>query len=398
VVITDINLYLVETTGSDYGLGQHAPNTSRGLAAGDGTVSAHPLSIFPEWKHVDVDQCFGPAAYAPFVVELVTSTGVSGFAVNHGGGAMSCQIVRDLYRPFLIGQNPFDSNRIWEQMYRAQLPTDQGGLSYMAMSAVDLALWDLKGKLLERPVYDLIGGRTRDALPCYVTTFPAVMEHMADKGFAAVKIASPWGSADGREGLRKIEGTIAAARDLFGAAPGMMLECYMSWDGDFTLKAAERLRKYDIDWIEDPLLGDASVTSYRDLRTFLKPMRLAVGNLMWGHSRFYDVITAGAADVIQPELQWAGGLTAALRIAAVARGAGIPIIPHTCGVYSYHFTMAHIEAPFAEYMAPGDATEVVPKRHVIIGEPAPEDGYITLSDAPGFGIELERSLLRPLPG
>lgn len=394
--ITDVKLYTVDPKGSDYGPGQHEPGISRGVPVGEGTVSAHPLSIFPRYKHVDVDKAFGPWSYAPFVVELETDAGVSGFAVNHGGGALSARIVRDHFQQFVEDRNPFDSNQIWEEMYRSQLPTGGGGVHYMAMSAVDLALWDLKGKLLGRPVYDLIGGRTRETLTCYVTTFPAVMHNMVDKGFAAVKVASPWGAADGRRGLIELDKLMASAREMFGREAGLMVECYMSWDLDFTVKAAALLKKHDVDWIEDPLLGDASISAYREVRELIKPLRLAVGNLMWGNSRFHGLINEYGADVVQPELQWSGGLTEALRIGAMARGRGIPIIPHCAGVYSYHFSIAHVDSPVTEYLAAGDATKVVAKGHVIIGEPAPEDGQIYLGDAPGFGIELERSLLVPL--
>src|SRR5690606_32832803 len=158
-----------------------------------------------------------------------------------------------------------------EQMYRAQLTTSQGAIGYMAMSAVDLALWDLKGKLLGRPVYDLVGGRTKDAIHCYVTTHPTIMEHMADKGIRGVKLSGPWGPGDGREGLENIEQMIAKARDLLGGAASMMIECYMGWDRDFTVKVAERVKKYEVDWIEDPLLGDEAIANYRDVREHIKP-------------------------------------------------------------------------------------------------------------------------------
>jgi len=385
--ITALNIYTVSSTGADYGPG----NTwsTKG-------VKAHPLSIFPEYKLIDAATWMGPAAYRPWVVELETAAGVSGFAVNHGGGEMSACVVDAVFRRFVEGADAFDHNRIWEEMFRAQLTTGQGGISYMAISAVDLALWDLKGKLLARPVYDLVGGRTKDAIHCYVTTHPTIMEHMAGRGFRGVKLSCPWGPVDGREGLDNIEQMVAKARDVFGGQASVMIECYMGWDRDFTVKVAERVRRYEIDWIEDPLLGDEAISNYRDVRETIKPIQLAVGNLMWGHQRFHALINENGADVIQPELQWAGGLTAALRIAAMARGKNLPTIPHSCGVYSYHFTMAQIEAPYAEYYVPGDGLQVKPKGHVIVGEPAPVDGHVTLSDAPGFGIDLRRDLLVPL--
>ena len=390
--ITAVNLYTVDASTSSYG-----PKATWGNAPpAPGTVSAHPMSIFPEFKYSAVDLWRGQAAYAPFVVEIETDAGVSGFAVNHGGGEISCRIVDEHFRRFIEGRSPFQTNLIWEQMYRAQLPTSQGGLAYMAMSAVDLALWDLKAKLHERPVFDLIGGRTRDAIPCYVTTFPTIMDRMAGKGFKGVKIATPWGPADGREGIDEIEKMIARARDLFGSTTALMLECYMSWTTDFTVKVAERLRAYEIEWIEDPLLADATDASNRELRRQIKPIQLAVGNLMWGNSRFASLINEGAVDVVQPELQWAGGLTEVLRIAALARGRGIPIIPHTAGAYSYQFTMAHVDAPMAEYIVLGDGSSVTSRDGVIAREPVIQDGYVVLDDSPGFGVELDRSLLVPL--
>jgi L-rhamnonate dehydratase len=384
--ITSLNLYLVDTAGADLGPG----NTWNAK-----TFKAHPLSIFPEYKTVNTRTWMGPSAYRPVVVELETDSRVTGFAINHGGGAASAALIHSAFRQFVEGASPFDSNKIWELMCRTQQSTDQGGIAYMAMSAIDLALWDLRGKLLDKPVYDLAGGKTKGPIHCYVTTHPTIMEYMANKGFRGVKMSCPWGPVDGREGMDNIEQMVIKARDLFGGTASLMIECYMGWNRDFTVKMAERLRKYEIDWIEDPLLGDAAISSYRDIRNCIKPTQLAIGNLMWGDNRFHTLINEDGADVIQPELQWAGGMTAALRIAAMARPRNLPVILHSAGVYSYHFTMSQIESPYAEYYVPGDGTKVIPKRHAIIGEPAPDNGYITLSDKPGFGIELERSLLRP---
>ncbi|MEX1134572.1 MAG: hypothetical protein WED83_07000, partial [Acidimicrobiia bacterium] len=223
--ITSVDIYTVDTSGADYGPGNTWSSTG---------VKAHPLSIFPEYKETDAAHWMGPAAYRPLVIELQTDVGVSGFAVNHGGGATSAAVVDSVYRRFLEGASPFDGNKLWEEMFRAQLTTGQGAVTYMALSAVDLALWDLRGKLLERPVYDLIGGRTKDSLHCYVTTHPTIMQHMANEGFRGVKLSCPWGPADGREGIDKIESMVVEARDLFGGQSSIMIECYMGWNIDFT--------------------------------------------------------------------------------------------------------------------------------------------------------------------
>jgi L-rhamnonate dehydratase len=170
----------------------------------------------------------------------------------------------------------------------------------------------------------------------------------------------------------------------------------MGWDDYFTVAVAERVRRFDVEWIEDPLLADASILRYRELRRAIRPIQLAVGNLMWGEQRFHSLIEEGGADVVQPELQWAGGLTSALRIGAMCRGRGLKVVPHWSGVYSYHFTLAHMEAPYAEYVAHlGDRTQVIPKGGAIVGEPAPVDGHVVLADEPGFGIQLNRDVIRP---
>jgi len=401
VKITSVNVYTVDRAGNDYG-SPSQPRPSRGdRPAGVGSPQLrmpHAMAVFPEfrggapgWKGHHPNG-YG---YAPFVVEIETDSGHRGFVVNHGGGLLACEVIDGFFRPLVEGKNPFDTNLIWEQMYRSQMLWGQGGTAYMAMSAIDLALWDLKGKLLEKPVYDLIGGRTCDALPCYVTTFEPVMQHMADKGFCGVKIQVTHGPAD-PDGIEQVEQLTARARDLFAPNLPLRLECFMGWDDQFTVAAAQRVRRYEVEWIEDPILADASTSRYRRLRRSIRPIQLAVGNLMWGEQRFHSLIEEGGADVIQPELQWSGGLTSALRIAAMCRGRGLKVIPHWSGVYSYHFTMAQTEAPYAEYVAHlGDRTKVLAKGHAIIGEPAPVDGHVMLSDEPGFGIHLNRDVIQP---
>jgi L-rhamnonate dehydratase len=401
--ITSVNVYTVDPVGNDYG-GPAQPRPLPDHRPADPTVShqlrmPHAMAVFPEFHDVASAAWKGynpnGYGYAPFVVEIETDSGHSGFAVNHGGGVLACEVIDGFFRPLIEGRSPFDTNLIWELMYRSQLLWDQGGVGHMAMSAVDLALWDLKGKLLEKPVYDLIGGRTRDALPCYVTTFEPVMEHMADKGFCGVKLQVTHGPAD-HNGVAAVAAFTQRARDVFGPNLPLRLECFLGWDEPFTVAVAERVRRFDVEWIEDPLLPDASISRYRELRRAIRPIQLAAGNLMWGEQRFHGLIEEGGADVIQPELQWAGGMTLALRIAAMCRGRGLKIVPHWSGVYSYHFTMAHLEAPYAEYIGHlGDRTQVLPKGHVIVGEPAPVDGHVVLTDEPGFGIQLNRAAIRP---
>lgn len=391
--IDEVRLSTVETgTEGERGAGEEESQYWGGGWSTHALI-ADPLSIYPEF-YDERTSWMGPGQ-DPFVVELEASDGTVGFAANYGGGPYACEIIDTHYRRFIEGANPFNVEQLWAQLYRAQLPYGQRGVTMMALSGVDLALWDLVGKLTGQPVYNLLGGKSMDEIPCYVTTHMDVMEHMANEGFLGVKLAAPWGPADGyRRGLRKTEDMIARARETLDRDTELMLDCYMAWDKEFTVRASERLADYDVKWIEDSLHPDA-IHEYADIRHDVKPIQLAVGNLAFSYKHFQQLLQAGAGDIIQPELQWAGGMTEARRIAALAKAHGLPIIPHCSGVYNYHFVMAHTNAPYAEYLPVSDGTKIRPIFDAIRGEPLPENGTITLSDDPGFGVELDRDVLVP---
>jgi L-rhamnonate dehydratase len=394
--IEDIRLYTL--TSGQQGERGAADGESQYWGGGwhNDVEHANPMSMYD----ADVaDRSFwqGPGQ-DPFAIEIELEDGTVGVAANYGGGRYACDVVDTHLRRFVEGASVFDTERIWEQMYRSQLPADQGGIYYMAMSGIDLALWDAKGKVTGQPVYNLIGGRTHDRIPCYVTTHPSIMEHVADEGFIGVKLAMPWGPADGRSAIGEIVDIVAEARETFDAGTELMLECYMGWDSEFTVRVAERIREYDVKWIEDPLVPDHPEARYAEIKDTVKPIQLAAGNLEFGHRSFHRLLDTGAVDILQPELQWIGGLTEACRIASMAKPHDVPVIPHCAGVYNYHFVAAHTNAPFAEYIMPGDGTTIGPIFEAIEGEPVPEDGAITLPDDPGFGVELDRDRLSPFNG
>ena len=133
-----------------------------------------------------------------------------------------------------------------------------------------------------------------------------------------------------------------------------------------------------------------------ELRTRINPIQVAIGNLEFDLKAFAAILAARGCDVIQPEMQWCGGLTAVRRIAAMAKPYDVPVIPHGSGVYNYHFVQSNLNSPFAEYLSVGDGTSVRPIFEAIIGEPLPVNGHVTLGSSPGFGVELNRDLLEPI--
>jgi L-rhamnonate dehydratase len=176
----------------------------------------------------------------------------------------------------------------------------------------------------------------------------------------------------------------------------LMVDCYLSWDFEFTTRLAARVRDLDVKWLEDPLENGSAEKMNSELRASISPVQVAIGNLEFDYKAFAAILTARACDVIQPELQWCGGLTAVRRIAAIAKPYGVPVIPHGSGVYNYHFVQSNLNSPFAEYLSVGDGVTVRPIFDAILGEPLPVDGHVTLSDKPGFGVELNRDLLQPI--
>jgi L-rhamnonate dehydratase len=385
--ITDLRLYLEDVEEGQVESENYVRSSSSYPPQRD------QMSLFPEYR--DGDWISGSGGYERFVVELETDAGETGFAVNESGGEHAARLVDRHYRRFVEGADPFEVNKVWEQMYRAQLPTGQGFLTHNAMAGVELAMWDLLGNVTGQPVYNLLGGPVRDEIDCYVTAYADVMEHFADEGFFGVKLPVHHGPDDGRAGLDAVEEMVREARSHFGEETEVMLEGYMAWDREFTVRVAERLREYEVKWIEDPLPPGHATEQYRDIRQAIKPTQLAVGNLEWGHDAFHDLIEGGAGDVVQPDVSWCGGILEARRIAAMAKAAGLPVVPHYTTPYTCHYIAATPEVPFGEYMG-GYHEGVRPNVPVIEGEPLPEDGTIALSDDPGFGVDLVRDAVAPL--
>jgi L-alanine-DL-glutamate epimerase-like enolase superfamily enzyme len=356
------------------------------------TLIANPMSIYPEYAEIR-SLWMGPGQ-DPYAIEIEADDGTVGSCVNYGGGAFACAVIDQHFKRFLIGSDPFDIERIWDQMNRSTLPYGLGGVTSMAMAGVDLALYDLVARSLDLPVYKLLGGRTKERIPCYATIHPDHAEHWKDRGFFGVKIAAPWGVESGREGIAKMEALLRKLRADLGDGMDIMVDCYLSWDVEFATRLAARIQDLDIKWFEDPLQNGWATGQNRHLREKLGPIQLATGNLEYHEKAFHDIIVNGATDIIQPEIQWVGGLTPTRRIAAVAKHYDMQVIPHGASVYNYHFVISNTNSAYAEFLSTGDGTELKPIFDTIIGEPLPVDGCIELDpDKPGFGVELNREKL-----
>ncbi len=321
----------------------------------------------------------------PGVGCLVTADdGSWGFGITRFAGPVIPTIESHL-APLLLGEDAFATEKLWDMMARAASTYSAAGLAAYAISAVDLALWDLKGKALRQPVHALIGGPARAAIPCYATGGDTDW-HM-ELGFRATKLPLPFGPADGLAGLNANEDLVARTRAMVGRDVELMLDCWMALDVEYAVRLAERLRPYDLRWIEDCLIPE-DLDGQAALRTRLPWMGLATGEHWYMPPPFLHAAARRLADVLQPDIAWAGGLTALLRIHAIADAAGIAVIPHA-GMntpYGQHFGLAMPGAPMGEQFlgsAPGVPLDEV---KLFPGMAVPKDGAVVPSDAPGFGL------------
>jgi L-rhamnonate dehydratase len=286
-------------------------------------------------------------------------------------------------------------------MWRASLSYGRKGLPVNAISAIDLALWDLLGRLRDEPVHQMIGGAVRDEISFYATgPRPDLAKEM---GFIGGKLPLVYAPAEGDEGLRKNVELAAEMRGRVGDDFFLAYDCWMALDVEYTLRLIEALRPYRLKWIEEFLPPDEYAGYAEVRRRAPRDILLTTGEHEWTRWGFRQLIDNRCCDIVQPDVNWCGGLSELLKIAAYASAHGVLVIPHGSSVYSYHFVVTRHESPFAEFlmMAP-DAASVVPMfTPLLSGEPIPERGKIktTALDEAGFGVELDRSLPleRPFP-
>lgn len=345
---------------------------------------AAPMSVYEPYKAQRTS--WGIDALGSVVVEIELDNGIAGYGVSIGGPPAVYIVERHLSR-FAVGQDPRDIELIWDQMWRATLPYGRKGLAIHALSAVDLALWDCLGKLRGEPIYALLGGKTKDRLPVYATTARA--DIAKSLGFRGVKIPCRYGPADGVEGMRRNVSAIAEAREQIGPDMPLRLDCYMALTVPYAIELARACEPHRLDWIEEALPPD-DYDGYATLKREIKSCRIATGEHEYTRYGFRELIARRCADVLQPDINWCGGLTEARRIVAMAAAYDLPVIPHGSSVFSYHLQMAFPNCPEGEFlMMSPEADRVVPIFGTLFaGEPLPRDGFIDLPDAPGWGVEL----------
>ncbi|MEO7145056.1 MAG: enolase C-terminal domain-like protein [Bryobacteraceae bacterium] len=352
-----------------------------------GVEVASPMSIYPEYKSRRSLFMADTPEMGGFTVEISTDKGVKGY--GHGGPAGALVVEKHLTK-LLIGEDPFNVERIWDILWRSTMSYGRAGVVINAISGVDLALWDLIGNALGQPVYRLLGGETKARIPAYCTGND-VAQHIAF-GFQRLKLAIPYGPADGKPGMQKNADLVQRTREQLGGAGDIMLDCWMSWTERYTLEMAELLAPYKVYWMEE-CLQPHDYEGFGRLNAEIKSTRIATGEHEYTRYGFRRLLEHRSAGIWQPDVTWCGGMTELRRIGALAAAYDIPVIPHAGGLTeAVHFVMATTNSPWAELSLPppGGPKEVYDLWSAEYNiSKGPEGIYMRPRDKPGFGWDFD---------
>ena len=263
------------------------------------------------------------------------------------------------------------------------------GLPVAVISVIDLAIWDLLGKIRNEPVYKMIGGATREKLSFYCTG-PAP-EAAQSMGFTGAKVPLPYSPGEGPEGMKKNVEFLRKHREAVGPDFPLRVDCYMSLNVPYTVEIVEKCKDLNIDWWEECLSPD-DFDGHALLKQAHPTVKFTTGEHEFSRYGFRKLIEGRNVDILQPDVMWVGGMTELLKISSMASAYDIPVVPHASGPYSYHFVVSQANSPFQEYLANSpDGKSVMPVfGNLFTNEPIPKNGVLAVTelDKPGFGLEI----------
>jgi L-lyxonate dehydratase len=336
------------------------------------------------------------------LVEIFTDHGHVGL----GNAALSPMVTKTLIdtylKQLLIGANPWDTEYLWQQMYRRTMAFGRKGVAMAAISAIDIALWDILGKDAGQPVYRLLGGRTKERIPVYASRLYALpldelrleAQRYKAEGYQAMKLRFGWGPVDGAAGMQKNIELVRTVREAIGDSIDLMADAYMGWTLDYAKRMLPLLEPFHLRWLEEPVIPD-DTRGYKELKSYGR-VPIAGGEHEFTIFGFRDLLEANALDYIQFDTNRVGGISQARKISALAESFQVPVVPHAGQMHNYHVVMANLNSPLAEFFPKVDV-EVGNELfwYIFDGEPTPTDGYIDLDDKiPGLGLTVNEESLK----
>ncbi len=335
------------------------------------------------------------------IVRVHTDAGISGLgevdsnplAVKGAIEGPFSHTVASGLRELVVGEDPFETEKIWHKMYTGNIYGGRRGVGFHAMSGIDLALWDIKGKALGLPVWKLLGGGFHDRIRCYASSLwgptPQATRDLAkryvDRGFNAVKFGwDPMGSDEATD-----IALVREARKGLGEGPDLLVDAGLVWDAKTAIRRVRAFEEHRIFWVEEPLMPD-DYQGYRRLSEAVDT-RIAAGEEESNRASFLDLMDRGRVDVVQVDLTRVGGFTEAMKIASLAQDRGLKVANHGFTTYinvaaALHFLNSVPNTLIAEYVAEEETTL---RDRLTRQKIRAQDGMLAVPDEPGLGIELD---------
>ena len=307
---------------------------------------------------------------------------------------------------WLIGQDPFRIEYIWNSLHRRVTWTG-GPVTMSAISAIDLALHDLKGKALGVPVYELLGGRVRDRVPVYANAWfhgAATPEEYAERArrvieagyralkfypFAGAQVAAP-------ERLDRGIALVGAVREAVGPDVEIAIDVRANLNVGSAIRAAHRLEPYDIAWLEEPILFD-NVDALAELARAVR-VPIATGEQLYTRWEFRALLEQNAARIIQPDICHAGGISELKKIATAAETYYVTVAPHNSNGPISTVASLHLDASIPNCLMQEVFVAFLPLYNEVLTQPIHlEDGYARLPQGPGWGTDIDEDAVRAHP-
>jgi D-galactarolactone cycloisomerase len=325
------------------------------------------------------------------LVQVETDEGITGIGSCSGNGELLEFVIRQVLKPLIIGMDPADIDGIWDKAYVRGGHKEFGtrGIGVVALSGIDIALWDILGKIRGVPLYQLLGGKCRDKVPVYATALypeePVQVARrargFADRGFHGVKIKVGF---DLEQDVR----IVRAVRRELGKDFVVMTDANQGYNLDVALEAAMAFADAGAFWLEEPLFVE-DVDGHAALRERGK-VPIAVGENLHTCAAFRDFVVSGAVDYLQPDVARAGGISEIKKIAALAEKHRVPVSFHTWGDAVALAASVHLSAALRDCIMMELDYTYNPLREELLREPLElTRGFLIPPEKPGLGVELD---------
>ncbi len=351
--------------------------------------------FFSQWEYSERCIC---------VVKVTTSDGQYGWGEGYGPASV-LQAGIELLKPVVIGSDPLENEVIWNQMYRKTLDFARRGTLVASISAIDIAIWDLKGKILGLPVSTLLGGQHRNKIRPYATGlyftshknpsqyFDEEAHKYVSEGFKAIKMKVGLGVEEDYKNVKRM-------REVIGDDIQLMVDSNHAYGFREAVQLSKKLEPLNISWFEEPLSPEF-YHQYNELRS-KTTIPISGGECEYLRFGFHQLLRNKSVDIIQPDICASGGLSEAKRIAALATTYGVEIIPHTWGTsigihVALHF-IANLESVPGRMKCPDflieyDQTENALREELTYPAIQMKDGFIEVPNTPGLGIDVNEEVL-----